>query len=159
MHIHIKVSADGDATHTGQLFFDPATLSAVYAAEPYAARGEPDQPNESDGIYQQSGGVTVVAVTVDDETSSALGHARHRPRLSRASYELVPASDPGGPRRFRLQSTTPAITAASTSPRASAIQPHGVSLSDDVGSGSTVSTGLVSGVVGVVDVGASLVGA
>jgi protocatechuate 3,4-dioxygenase beta subunit len=70
VHIHVKVSADGDQTHTGQLFFDPETLSAVYAAEPYAARGEPDQPNETDGIYQQSGGVTVVAVTLDDESSS-----------------------------------------------------------------------------------------
>ena len=70
VHIHIKVSADGDQTHTGQLFFDPETLSAVYAAEPYAARGEPDQPNESDGIYQESGGVTVVAVTVDGESST-----------------------------------------------------------------------------------------
>jgi protocatechuate 3,4-dioxygenase beta subunit len=70
VHIHIKVSADGDQTHTGQLFFDRETLSDVYASEPYAARGEPDQPNESDGIYQQSGGVTVVAVTLDDESSS-----------------------------------------------------------------------------------------
>ena len=70
VHIHIKVSADGDQTHTGQLFFDPETLSAVFAGEPYAARGEPDQPNDSDGIYQQSGGVTVVAVTVDDSSSS-----------------------------------------------------------------------------------------
>ena len=70
VHIHVKVSADGDQTHTGQLFFDPATLSAVYAEEPYAARGEPDQPNESDGIYAESGGVTVVAVTLEDESSS-----------------------------------------------------------------------------------------
>jgi protocatechuate 3,4-dioxygenase beta subunit len=70
VHIHIKVSADGDQTHTGQLFFDPETLSAVYTAEPYAARGEPDQPNETDGIYAESGGVTVVAVTLDGESSS-----------------------------------------------------------------------------------------
>ncbi len=72
VHIHIKVSADGDQTHTGQLFFDPETLSAVYATEPYAARGEPDQPNESDGIYQQSGGVTVLAVTVGDSATGAV---------------------------------------------------------------------------------------
>jgi protocatechuate 3,4-dioxygenase beta subunit len=70
VHIHVKVTPGGDTTHTGQLFFDPPTLSAVYAAEPYAERGEPDQPNESDGIYQQSGGVTVVAVTVDGDSSS-----------------------------------------------------------------------------------------
>jgi protocatechuate 3,4-dioxygenase beta subunit len=70
VHIHIKVSADDDQTHTGQLFFDPELLSAVYAAEPYTARGEPDQPNETDGIYQESGGVTVVAVTVDGDSSA-----------------------------------------------------------------------------------------
>jgi len=70
VHIHLKVQVDGDQTHTGQLFFDPATLSAVYAAEPYAARGEPDRPNSSDDIYAESGGVTVVAVTVDGESSS-----------------------------------------------------------------------------------------
>ena len=70
VHIHIKVSADGDQTHTGQVFFDQETLSAVYAAEPYAARGQPDQPNERDGIYTESGGVTVVAVAVDSESAA-----------------------------------------------------------------------------------------
>jgi hypothetical protein len=65
-------------------------------------------------------------------------------------------SDPGGLRRFRLQSTTPAMAAATTSPRPRAIQPHGVSSSDDIGSAVTVSAGLVSG-VGVVVAGASLV--
>jgi protocatechuate 3,4-dioxygenase beta subunit len=70
VHIHVKVSADGGQTHTGQLFFDPGDLATVYAGEPYAARGEPDQPNESDSIYNESGGVTVVAVTVDGGSSS-----------------------------------------------------------------------------------------
>jgi protocatechuate 3,4-dioxygenase beta subunit len=70
VHIHIKVSADGDQSHTGQLFFDSEILSGVYAAEPYTARGEPDQPNESDSIYQESGGVTVIAVSIEDESSS-----------------------------------------------------------------------------------------
>lgn len=70
VHIHLKVQVDGDQTHTGQLFFDPAALSAVYAAGPYADRGEPDRPNSSDDIYAQSGGVTVVTVSVNDEASS-----------------------------------------------------------------------------------------
>ncbi len=70
VHIHVKVSPDGEQTHTGQLFFDPAVLSSVYASEPYAGRGEPDVPNSNDGIYEESGGVTVVAVTVDAHTSS-----------------------------------------------------------------------------------------
>ena len=62
--------ADGDQTHTGQLFFEPSVTSAVYALEPYAARGEQDVPNSSDGIYAQSGGVTVVAVEVGEDSSS-----------------------------------------------------------------------------------------
>jgi protocatechuate 3,4-dioxygenase beta subunit len=64
VHVHLKVQVDGDQTHTGQLFFDPAVTSAVYALEPYAERGEQDVPNSSDDIYAQSGGVTVVAVEV-----------------------------------------------------------------------------------------------
>ena len=70
VHIHVKVSAVGGQTHTGQLFFDSEAISTVYAAEPYAERGNPDTPNESDGIYAEGDGVTVVAVTVDGESSS-----------------------------------------------------------------------------------------
>jgi protocatechuate 3,4-dioxygenase beta subunit len=71
VHIHVKVQVDGDQTHTGQLFFDPEVTSAVYLTEPYADRGEPDVPNSSDGIYAESGGVTVVVVEVRE--SSATG--------------------------------------------------------------------------------------
>lgn len=70
VHIHVKVSAVGGQTHTGQLFFDSEAISTVYAAEPYAERGNPDTPNESDGIYAEGDGVTVVAVRVDGESSS-----------------------------------------------------------------------------------------
>jgi len=70
VHIHVKVSADGDQTHTGQLFFDPESTSEIYATEPYADRGEQDVPNESDGIYAESGGVTVVGVTLNGKSSS-----------------------------------------------------------------------------------------
>ena len=70
VHIHVKVQLDGNQTHTGQLFFDPATTSAVYALEPYAERGEQDVANLSDGIYSQSRGVTVVAVDVGADSSS-----------------------------------------------------------------------------------------
>jgi len=70
VHIHLKVHLGGDETYTGQLFFDPAVTEAVYRTEPYAARSGPDTPNSSDGIFSQSGGVTIVAVTVDDGTSS-----------------------------------------------------------------------------------------
>jgi protocatechuate 3,4-dioxygenase beta subunit len=70
VHIHVKVSADRGQTNNGQLFFDPEVISAVYEADPYAVRGEPDTPNSSDGIYGASRGVTIVAVTLDGESAS-----------------------------------------------------------------------------------------
>lgn len=63
VHIHLKVALANDDVHTGQLFFDDATLAAAYNTDPYAARGAPDTSNESDSIYGQSGGTTVVSVT------------------------------------------------------------------------------------------------
>ena len=82
-------------------------------------------------------------------SSGSAGTTSTRPRDG-SGWTAYGMFDSGGPRRFRLQNTTPAIVAASPSPRASAIQPHGVSLSDGVGSAAIVSAGLVSGVVAVV---------
>ena len=62
-HVHLKVALGTTDVHTGQLFFDEATLAAAYESEPYAGRGAPDISNEADGIYGQSGGTTVMAVT------------------------------------------------------------------------------------------------
>jgi protocatechuate 3,4-dioxygenase beta subunit len=70
VHVHLKVQAADGQTHTGQLFFSPETTSAVYALEPYAGRGAPDVANANDGIYGESGGVTVVAVDVGDGSST-----------------------------------------------------------------------------------------
>jgi protocatechuate 3,4-dioxygenase beta subunit len=63
VHIHLKVLLGGSETFTGQLFFDDDVLGTVYKTEPYDARGAPDTTNESDGIYGQSGGTTIVEVT------------------------------------------------------------------------------------------------
>jgi protocatechuate 3,4-dioxygenase beta subunit len=70
VHIHVKVDVGGNETFTGQLFFAGETLDAVYADEPYSARGDADTPNETDGIFAQSGGSTIVDVTVGDESCS-----------------------------------------------------------------------------------------
>jgi protocatechuate 3,4-dioxygenase beta subunit len=60
VHIHFKIRmlSGTRATYefTSQLFFDDATLAEVLSKEPYSSRGNPDTPNASDGIYQQSGG-------------------------------------------------------------------------------------------------------
>jgi protocatechuate 3,4-dioxygenase beta subunit len=66
VHIHLKV-IQGGQTWTGQLFFDDEALDAVYALEPYSARGPVDVPNESDGIFGQSGGSTVVATELNGD--------------------------------------------------------------------------------------------
>jgi protocatechuate 3,4-dioxygenase beta subunit len=63
VHVHLKVALGTTDVHTGQLFFDEATIAAAYESAPYTARGAPDTSNEADGIFGQSGGTTVVAVT------------------------------------------------------------------------------------------------
>ena len=72
VHIHLKVALGTEDVHTGQLFFDDATLAAVYESEPYAARGAPDTSNDADGIYGESGGTTIVAVTPGESYRGAV---------------------------------------------------------------------------------------
>lgn len=66
VHIHLKVAVNETDVHTGQLFFDDATIAAVYAEEPYSARPGPDTPNDADGLFARSDGATIVAVTPAD---------------------------------------------------------------------------------------------
>ncbi|MFN8623762.1 MAG: twin-arginine translocation pathway signal protein [Chloroflexota bacterium] len=74
VHIHFKIRtfADQQTTwdFTSQLFFDPAFLQAAYAVEPYAQRGQPDVPNDQDGIYRGGGSQLLLA-----PTSSGDGYA------------------------------------------------------------------------------------
>jgi protocatechuate 3,4-dioxygenase beta subunit len=72
VHIHFKVRTAPDESSgfefTSQLFFDDAFSSSVYGAEPYVQHGTTaDTPNASDGIYQQSGGQTLLAVEPDGD--------------------------------------------------------------------------------------------
>ena len=71
VHIHFKIRTDpAEAVgfeFTSQLFFDDAFSAQVYAAEPYASKGTPDQTNESDGIFQQSQGMTLLDVVQDGD--------------------------------------------------------------------------------------------
>lgn len=72
VHIHFKIRIDAGAgtafEATSQLFFDDALSAEVYKSGIYAAKGTQDQPNESDGIYNQSGGQTLLTVTKDGDT-------------------------------------------------------------------------------------------
>ena len=71
VHIHFKIRTDAAAASglefTSQLFFDDAMSAQVYASGVYASKGTPDQPNASDGIYQQSQGMTLLDVSQDGD--------------------------------------------------------------------------------------------
>jgi protocatechuate 3,4-dioxygenase beta subunit len=61
-HLHVKVHVGGAVVHTGQLYFDDQTTSAVYQQEPYAARGEVDTTNATDFIYASGGAQSMLAL-------------------------------------------------------------------------------------------------
>jgi protocatechuate 3,4-dioxygenase beta subunit len=64
VHIHFKVRTEPEAEAgyelTSQLFFDDDVSRGVYAVAPYSSKGAQDVPNESDGIFGQSGGTTLL---------------------------------------------------------------------------------------------------
>jgi protocatechuate 3,4-dioxygenase beta subunit len=53
-HIHAKVHLDRQTVLTTQLYVDEAISDRVYANAPYTGRGERDQTNDSDGIFDES---------------------------------------------------------------------------------------------------------
>jgi protocatechuate 3,4-dioxygenase beta subunit len=71
VHIHFKIRTDAAAASglefTSQLFFDDALSAQVYSSGVYASKGTPDQPNASDGIFQQSQGMTLLDVAKDGD--------------------------------------------------------------------------------------------
>jgi protocatechuate 3,4-dioxygenase beta subunit len=75
VHIHFKIRTDPDASagfeFTSQLFFDDEFSKGVYASGVYAQKGAQDVPNASDGIYNQSGGQTLLTVTQEGDSYKA----------------------------------------------------------------------------------------
>jgi protocatechuate 3,4-dioxygenase beta subunit len=67
-HIHIKVHTGGNVVHTGQLFFDEAMNSAVYANSPYNAHSGTRTLNSQDGIYSSGGAQSLATVTNSGST-------------------------------------------------------------------------------------------
>jgi len=75
VHIHFKIRTDAGADagleFTSQLFFDDTLSGEVFTRDPYASQGSPDTPNASDGIYNQSGGQTLLTVVEDGDGYAA----------------------------------------------------------------------------------------
>ena len=59
----MKVHVGGQTVHTGQLYFDDSDNADVYKRSPYDSHGTPDTTNAADGIYQQGGKESTVALT------------------------------------------------------------------------------------------------
>jgi protocatechuate 3,4-dioxygenase beta subunit len=70
VHIHFKIrtsTPDNQSYEfTSQLFFDEALTDQVHAREPYAAKGQRDTLNSSDGIYQNGGDQLLLTVAEAD---------------------------------------------------------------------------------------------
>lgn len=66
VHIHFKIrtpSSNQNYDFTSQFFFDDALSEQVFAQPPYATKGAQGMlKNSGDGIYQQSGGQTILNV-------------------------------------------------------------------------------------------------
>jgi hypothetical protein len=59
VHIHLKVHLDRQTVLTTQLFTNRETDDAVYASRPYSDRPGRDTFNEDDGIYAETGEMTL----------------------------------------------------------------------------------------------------
>jgi protocatechuate 3,4-dioxygenase beta subunit len=68
VHIHFKIHPDANSVFTSQLFFDDAFSDQVFAAEPYASRGQRNTLNSNDGIYHDQ---LLMAVTRTDQGYAA----------------------------------------------------------------------------------------
>ncbi|MDQ3870466.1 MAG: intradiol ring-cleavage dioxygenase [Chloroflexota bacterium] len=68
-HIHFKVRVFSGTTKTyeftSQIFFNELVTALVYAQAPYSARGPQNTTNAGDGIYNQSGGSTLITPASD----------------------------------------------------------------------------------------------
>jgi protocatechuate 3,4-dioxygenase beta subunit len=76
VHIHFKIrveAGDGSAyDFTAQLFFDDALSDAVFALQPYAAKGSRAVRNEDDGIYRSGGAQLQLTPTESAEGYAAV---------------------------------------------------------------------------------------
>jgi protocatechuate 3,4-dioxygenase beta subunit len=52
VHIHFKVHPDTTKVFTSQVFFDDTLSDQVFTQQPYAAKGQRNTLNKTDGIYQ-----------------------------------------------------------------------------------------------------------
>lgn len=69
VHIHFKLRTDPDSNQgyefTSQFFFDDSLSDQIYTLAPYSQKGQRDQRNSSDGIYNGGGSQLLLTLTED----------------------------------------------------------------------------------------------
>jgi protocatechuate 3,4-dioxygenase beta subunit len=88
VHIHFKVRPTSTTVFTSQLFFDDALSDQVFTQAPYASKGQRDQLNSTDGIYN-----SLLLLTT---TQTAQGYAATFPIGVDLSTIGTPAPGGGG---------------------------------------------------------------
>jgi protocatechuate 3,4-dioxygenase beta subunit len=75
VHIHFTIRDSPESEQgyefTSQLYFDDALTDEVHSRGPYAQKGERDQRNSTDGIYQGGGDELTLALAPDGEGYAA----------------------------------------------------------------------------------------
>jgi protocatechuate 3,4-dioxygenase beta subunit len=64
VHVHFKIRTNSQE-FTSQLYFDEAITDRVHAQAPYAAKGQRNQRNQTDGIFQDGGEQLLLQLTQD----------------------------------------------------------------------------------------------
>lgn len=111
IHIHMKVSEDGEAnktydgghvSHTGQLFFDDAISDQVFLLEPYAGRPDDQRTTNTEdnilGAHEDEPGFMLSLTPVSDDwlTDGFLGTITISVDPSAVSTETGMGGGPGG---------------------------------------------------------------
>jgi protocatechuate 3,4-dioxygenase beta subunit len=75
VHIHFKIRSSPESEQgyefTSQLYFDDALTDQVHSQGPYAEKGERDQLNSEDGIFQGGGDELLLALTENGQGYAA----------------------------------------------------------------------------------------
>ena len=75
VHIHFKIRSSPESEQgyefTSQLYFDDALTDEVHSQGPYAEKGERDQLNSEDGIFQGGGDELLLALTENGQGYAA----------------------------------------------------------------------------------------
>jgi protocatechuate 3,4-dioxygenase beta subunit len=102
VHIHFKIrtgaAAEQSYEFTSQLFFDDALTDQVHAQEPYASKGQRDQLNNTDGIFQNGGDQLLLApAAAENGYNATFAIGLDLSNAETGQTDAMGGGEPGGP--------------------------------------------------------------